>query len=332
MFEEVLSFFDRHRSFILTTHDPPDADGLGAELVIASILTKMGKSFKIINASATPELFRFMDNRGLIEEWNVERHGSFPGQSAFVVLDTSDEYHTGDMKEILNMGLEVFSFDHHEHKAKTGLRGFIDSSASSTSELAVELALLTGTNLDVQTAMAAYTGIVYDSGFFAYSKTSMRTFNAAIKTIECGADPVYVYKQLMETFSCGALLLQKRTLSTLELHDHGRIAVQIIRGEDLEAAGASFEDAEGFVNIPLRVKDIEVSILIKEKSPKEIRCSLRSKGKVNVSKIAQNFGGGGHIAAAGLKSSLSPEETLAKLLVYVEACLDPELTANKEGK
>jgi phosphoesterase RecJ-like protein len=159
---------------------------------------------------------------------------------------------------------------------------------------------------------------VYDSGFFGYPKTSIRTFRAAIKTLEWGADPIHIYRELMESASYAAILLQKQVLSTLAFYAGKKIAVMIIRREDLDLFEAEFEDAEGIVNIPLKAKEVEVSMIIKEKAPGELRCSLRSKGKVNVSKIAQRFNGGGHKTAAGFKSSLTIEETLQKLLQNVE--------------
>jgi phosphoesterase RecJ-like protein len=120
----------------------------------------------------------------------------------------------------------------------------------------------------------------------------------------------------------GSLLLQKDVLSTLELRNQGRVAVQILRKEDLEASGAFFEDAENFINVPLRSRDIEVSVFIKENREGQIRCSLRSKGKVNVSKIAQAFGGGGHVSAAGFKSKENIEATLSKTLEKIAGVLD----------
>jgi len=162
--------------------------------------------------------------------------------------------------------------------------------------------------------MALYTGIVYDSGFFAYSKTSLRTFRAAIKTLEWGADSSYVYQQLMENSSNSSILLLKQTISTLEFFHDGKIVVQITNKEDLKKCNANYEDTESFVNIPLRSKDVEVSLIVKETPEGEVRCSMRSKGKINVSKVAQEFSGGGHKTAAGFKSGSSVEETVKKVL------------------
>jgi phosphoesterase RecJ-like protein len=105
------------------------------------------------------------------------------------------------------------------------------------------------------------------------------------------------------------------------MHSEGRIAVQILRKEDLKSTGATIEDAEQFINLPLRSKDVKVSILIKESGEGPLRCSLRSKGEVNVSKIAQQFSGGGHATAAGFKSKLSIEQTLETLLNKIKEFL-----------
>jgi len=322
MFEDVLSFIDRHHSFVLTTHDSPDADGLGSQLVIGSILKKMGKVFRIINSEPVPSYLRFLKHTEIIETWAPEKHTTFLYNSAILILDTSDEYHIGPIRTALGKAKETFYFDHHDPGHKSELTGFLDFTAASTAELTIELACKIGIELDPHSATAAYAGIVYDSGFFAYPKTSIRTFQAAIKTLEWGADPNYIYRELMESASYSAILLQKHALSNMEFYADKRIAVLLLKKEDLEMTGADFEDAEAIVNIPLRAKEVEVSVMIKEKPSGEVRCSLRSKGKANVSKIAQEFGGGGHVTAAGFKCSLGIEKTLDKLLPVLIKRLD----------
>jgi len=324
MFESVLSFIESHKSFVLTTHDSPDADGLGAELVMASILKNAGKDVKIINSSPIPEYLQFLitEKKQEIDVWDPDRHKPFVKSSVILVLDTSEEIHLGTVREALKLSKENFIIDHHEPKPISKLTGFIDSAASSTSELTIELACLTGTELDPQTATAAYAGIVLDTGFFAYPKTTERTFKAAIKTLEWGAAPNRIYRQLMENSSCAAVLLQRQALSNLEFLSGKRIALIILKKEDFEISGAEFEDVENIVNIPLKAREVEVSLLLKEKGSGEVFCSLRSKGKVNVSKIAQNFGGGGHVTAAGFRSVSNLDETVKNLLDCVESRLN----------
>jgi phosphoesterase RecJ-like protein len=178
--------------------------------------------------------------------------------------------------------------------------------------------------LDEETAAALYAGLSYDSGSFAYSKTTVRTFKAARALVEAGAVPYEIYGALNESVSTASLLLQQRILSTLKLHCGGRAAVLLLRKEDLAATGAHYSDAESFINIPLKSREVLVSVMVKENDEGDIRCSLRSKGAVNVSKIAQQFSGGGHALAAGFRSDLTFEETLARVLEKVEAALSPE--------
>jgi len=334
MFDSILSFINRHQSFILITHDAPDADGIGAELALAEILRKIQKKTRIINSSHVPVNLQFLETGDIndikIEKWvsakqTSEKPTIITGNFAVFVLDTSEEFHLGSAREILKNADEVFIIDHHEPKPSSKLTGFVDSSASSTTELIVELACFMGMELNRNSAMAAYCGIVYDTGFFSYAKTRIRTFSAAIKTLEWGAEPNHIYRQLMENSSSAAILLQRQALANLEFHANRKIALMFLRREDFEKAGAEFEDVENIVNIPLRAKEVDVSILIREKPTGEIFCSLRSKG-INVSKIAQVFSGGGHVTAAGFRTqgtwSTESIETLAKkVLTCVESKL-----------
>jgi phosphoesterase RecJ-like protein len=230
----------------------------------------------------------------------------------------------GKVREFVSQALEVFVIDHHEPNQFNHWDGYIDNTASSTCEMVIEIANAAGVVLNQVSAAAAYAGIIYDTGSFAYSKTTDRTFRAALSLIEAGVNPYRVYHELNETASTAALLLQKQVLSTLELRNEGRVAVQVLRKKDLEASQASFEDAENFINVPLRSRDIAVSVLVKENREGQVRCSLRSKGKVNVSKIAQIFGGGGHVSAAGFRSKTGIEETLSGVLEKITAFLDNE--------
>jgi phosphoesterase RecJ-like protein len=319
--QKVFDFINRNSSMVLTSHDGADADGLGAELLFAHILQNMGKKVRIINASPVAERYKFIDPKGKIEAWGASQRGGIQ-DSALVIVDTSDEFNIGAVKELIPEVREVFVIDHHELNPYSTLSGFIDSAASSTCEIVLEIAEAAGVALNEHVAMAAFAGISYDSGSFAYKKTTAKTFRAALSLVEAGVFPWKVYSELNESASVGALLLQQQVLSTLELHADSRIAVQILRKEDLESTGADFEDAEAFINIPLKCRDVAVSIMIKENHQGLVRCSLRSKGTVNVSKIAQNFGGGGHTTAAGFKSSQGIPDTLGKILQKVKDALD----------
>ena len=320
--DKLTEFIGRHDFFILSTHDPADADGLGSQLVMACILRERKKQFRIINASAIPKHFRYIDQQGIIEQWDKEQHGKLLEQAGMILLDTADERTMGQMKETVSRSKEVFVIDHHEPKSHAAFAGIVDPSSASNCELTVELAKSLGVVLDPHTAFAAYIGIAYDTGFFAYPKTGPRTFRSAMALFGLGVKPNEVYQQLHENASTGSLLLQKRALGSLTLYHGNKVAVQILRLEDFAEAGATQEDTEGFVNFPMKAKEVVVSLMLKESPEGRIRCSLRSKGNVNVAKIAQELNGGGHINAAGFKSDMDIDQTLTLALAKIAEHLD----------
>jgi phosphoesterase RecJ-like protein len=321
MIEKLDTFLQKHDFFILTTHDPADADGLGAQMVFACILRQRGKQFRIINASPIPDIFRFMDPQGLVELWDEEKHRELPKKAGVFLLDTAEENHLGDMKDVVLRAKEVFVLDHHEPNPDSLFSGITDSAVASTCELAVEVAQTVGAVLDPQTALAAYTGIIFDTGSFAYSKTSVRTFRAALALIDAGANPHEAYRKLCENAPTGALLLQKRAFSGMAFHFRGRVASQVLRKEDFAETGTVPDDTEGFVNVPLKSRDILVSFLLKESKGKT-KCSLRSKGSIDVAEIARSFGGGGHVNASGFKTNMDVDKTLETVLEKISEIPD----------
>ena len=313
MADAVFDFLNRHSSLVITTHENSDPDGLGAELVFSQLAKSMGKKVRIVNSGPIAEKYRFIDPENEVENWATIVK-ALDREAALVIVDTSDEYNIGEIRDLISYAPEVFVIDHHEPNQFNTLKGYTDPTASSTCELAVELIMKAGVSLTPTNARAAFAGIAHDTGFFAYSKTTLRTFKAASVLIEAGAVPYDTYQEFYQRGNIGALLLEKSVLGSLEIVDQGRIAIQVLRKEFLENCHATLDDTDGFINTPLKCKDVEVSILVKENKEGHVRCSLRSKGKVNVSKIAQSMGGGGHVMASGFKSSKNLDETLRMIL------------------
>jgi phosphoesterase RecJ-like protein len=189
----------------------------------------------------------------------------------------------------------------------------------------VELAETLGVTLDPLSAFAAYNGIAYDTGFFAYPKTAPRTFRAALVLLGAGVKPHEVHQNLNENVAFTTMLLQQKAIESLTFHNDSKVAVQVLCQKDFDETGAASDETSGFVNFPLKCRDIIVSLLVKEASEGKVRCSLRSKeGTVNVSKIAHEFGGGGHVNAAGFKSSFSIDQTLALALAKISKVLEKQ--------
>jgi bifunctional oligoribonuclease and PAP phosphatase NrnA len=302
----MAAYLKEHDNYVVVSHDGPDADGLGAAYALTLTLRAIGKKAVAAVTGKLPSKFRFIDRRELFVPLASGEGLGFPaGEATPIVVDTHDMGYLGqESAAIVQAAGRALVIDHHEPREEPGELELLDPTASSSCELAYFIARLLGVELPMDAAEAVFAGIVYDTGSFAYPKTSERTFECALELVRRGVSPYEIHRRMYESSSDGVLMLQKAVISSLELRLEGRVALQSLEKGDLAASGASYEDAEDLVNIPLQDRRVEVSALFKENLEGRLRCSLRSKGGVNVARIAQAFGGGGHKTAAGFTCGL----------------------------
>ena len=308
----MAAYLREHDDYVIVSHDGPDADGLGAAYALALALSALGKAAIAVVPGKIPAKFRFIDRRGLFRPF-IAGESLAPGEalpfriaeSTPIIVDTHDMgYLNEESAAIISAAPLFLVIDHHEPRQEIGEFELLDPTASSSCELVYFIARRLGVELPADATEAIFAGIVYDTGSFAYPKTSERTFECALELVRRGVSPYEIHRRMYESSSDGALMLQKAVISSLELPLEGRVAMQSLSKEELVASGASYEDAEDLVNIPLQDKRVEVSALFKENMEGRLRCSLRSKGEVNVARIAQAFGGGGHKTASGFTCAL----------------------------
>jgi phosphoesterase RecJ-like protein len=323
--EQAAGYLRPFENFGLASHDGPDADGLGAAYALSLALESLGKKARILLFEAPPAKLSFIDQRGYLAHIQDTEKLPFEAKdTCAIIVDTHDFAYLGaKMEAIVNQAAGMLLLDHHETKGNLDERFCVDSTASSTCEMVYRLVKLLGATLPPDANEAIFAGIVYDTGSFAYPKTSETTFACAHELVKSGVKPYTIHNRVYESASIGVLLLQKLVFGTLELRLGNKVAFQVLRQRDLALSGAVYEDAEDLVNIPLKGADVEVSALIKESPEGKFRCSLRSKGRVNVARVAQGFGGGGHWTAAGFTSP-SPLEGLKELVLQT---IEQELAA-----
>lgn len=321
MLDTASRFLDRHSQFIITAHETPDGDALGSEYALCRALKKLGKRSLICNADPISEKYTFLDRGDVIktlDEIERENPSGLPedlSKWALIILDTNDTHNIGMISErILPFTEEYLIIDHHEQGADIARSNIIEESASSTCEVLFELFKELDVEIDFEIAQALYVGIIYDTGCFVYPKTSARTFEIAHYLVECGVQPNFVYSKVYESNSISSLRLQSQVLASLELEYDQHVAIQTMMKETIEECGARYEEADTIINIPLKSGDILVSIFFKQNEDGILRCSMRSKGEINVAEIAQFFGGGGHKTAAGFKSKYPLDEIKPKVL------------------
>jgi Exopolyphosphatase-related proteins len=275
-------------------------------------LQSLGKEAIILNADPAPRKFTYLGADKVAGV--LVNEDSLPAdieEYSLLILDTNDVRNIGQVAAlVLPRVREHFIIDHHEHDRDDVLEGnFIQKGASSTCEILYQLFREMNVTVDLPIAQALYSGIVYDTGCFVYPKTTALTFEIARDLVRAGVNPNFVYSRIYESNSVSALMLQSRVLTTLELSYSDHVATLTMQRQMILDCKANYEEADQLINIPLRSQEVRVSVFFKENVEGLLRCSLRSKGNINVAEIAAKFGGGGHKTAAGFKCRESLEAT-----------------------
>ncbi len=307
---------NRNDKFIITAHETPDGDALGGECALYFALKQLGKEAHIFNADPHPGKYDFLDPDQAIQTIQHREDIDLPMEEYLLfVLDTNDIYNIGPIVEwVLPHVHDYMIVDHHEADGSLIHQNHIEESASSTCEILHGFFRYLNLELTQEIANALYTGIVYDTGSFIYPKTSTSTFTSALQLVEAGVKPNDIYRRIYESNSISALKLQAKVLGTLEFFHDNHVAVQTMTKEMIAECEAIYEEADTLINIPLKSERIRVSLFFKENEAGILRCSLRSKGNINVASIAQTFGGGGHKTAAGFKSKYPLAKLKEKVL------------------
>jgi phosphoesterase RecJ-like protein len=288
----IIDAIGSRQRFVISSHSRPDGDSIGSQLAAAYALRHLGKSVVIVNADPAPApLMQFPGVSDIKIADRVE--GEF---DAAIIMECGDLARTGVA------GLErsfVINIDHHPGNTAYGQINWFDSAAAACGEMVFDLVRALGVPLTAEIATHVYVAILTDTGSFHYSNISPRTFDICRETMEAGVDPVSVARNVYDSNNMGRLKLFGAVLSAMQIDPVGHIAIVYLDHDMARAAGGTYEDTEGLINLPLTVKEIQAVVFFKQIEGDEYRVSMRSKGEIDIGAIAKEFGGGGHKNAAG---------------------------------
>lgn len=300
---QVASILQRHKSFVLTTHVNPDGDGLGSEIAIEDWLLAHRKKVTIINFNPTPVVYRFLDSRNSIQVFDPAIHEEIIKSAEVVfVLDTNNLDRLRTMKDPIaqSSALKV-CIDHHLNPAPFASKYLLDDNATSTGEIVYHLLRqLEGETLSPQSAKALYCAIMTDTGSFRYPRVDPETHRIVAHLIECGADPVAIFQEVYERWTAGRMQLLGKALAEIDTSYGGSLAHLTITREMLRSTGTLEEDTDNFTTYPMSIDGVKAGILFLEME-NGVKISFRSKGDIPINMLAQEFGGGGHMNAAGAR-------------------------------
>jgi len=305
MLQDVLHQIEQRERFVLTSHARPDGDAIGSALACCQILRAMGKQADVVLHDGVPRIYRALPFADQVLQAN-----RVPGDYDAAIILECDSIHRTRLE-----GMEdrfLISVDHHVSGRPFAHVNWIDPHAVATAEMVFRLAREAGTPFSPDIATCLYTALMTDTGSFMFQGTNQHTFALARELVLAGADPSHCARNIYFAHSVAKIRLLGEALRNL--HTEGHVGWTWVTQEQMERWGAKEEDCEGLVNYVLSIGEVEVAAFFRELPDGRVRVSLRSKGKLDVSRVADRFGGGGHECASGCAVDGPLDEAVRQVL------------------
>jgi len=320
--QKVANEIARADNWLIVTHERPDGDAIGSALAVAHILDTIGKKWTFVVGEAMPVRFSYLpyfDRATFISD--------LAGTTEFVnviAVDCADVARFEPVHAAIASDAKIVNIDHHRTNPRYGEAALVDEQAAATCELVYHVARALDVPFTDGLAKSLYTGILTDTGGFAQPNTTREVHQIAAALLESGVQPYDIAEPALEARTSEQMHLLQMALTNLTVSPDGRYAAIYVTRGMLDGAGANDDDAEGLVTFARSIDTVEVGLLFRETPEGKVKVSLRSKRHVDVSKIAQQFGGGGHERASGCMITADLGDAMDAVVDAVEIALAKE--------
>lgn len=310
----IADVIHRNETFFIAGHVKPDGDTVGSGLAIASLLKRLGKKPKIFTREAIPSFLCFLNGAHSIRLTD-KVVGEF---DCAIILECSDLDRLGNLIN-LEQATTVVNIDHHAIFSNYGDVNYVEPTASSSAEQVFNLFRHMKMPLTKAEAEALYVGLVTDTGKFQQANTTPRALRMAADLMDAGVEPTRIYDKLYAVMPQSSLNLLGAALKTLTVAISGKVAYMTITHEMYRETRSDVSETDGIINHAMMIPGVCAGILFREtEHPGVIKASFRSRGNVDVNRIAGHFGGGGHKNAAGCSYNGSIKTAEKAILKYLE--------------
>jgi phosphoesterase RecJ-like protein len=324
--DQIVAELRQAEKLLLTTHENPDGDALGSLLGMHQILEQLGKDSVMFMAGEEfplPHEYRHMNLGEVLNE-----PPSDLTERTIVFLDCGN-IDRMPVDFLQADGLHVLNIDHHHDNTRFGTVNLVVAHASCTAEIVLEIGRELGAEITKPIAESLYVALVTDTGKFMFNNTTPESHQMAADLIEAGVSPAEIHARLYEGLPFARVQLLARALNRVERFDSGAITMTHLTRDDFTEANALETDSEGIVDHLRAVDNTAVAVLVRDLLAADRagwrKVSLRATdGRVDVSRIARGFSGGGHRQAAGFSTQLSISELADRVRAEVgEQLNDP---------
>jgi phosphoesterase RecJ-like protein len=327
-FQKAVELINKSNDILITTHTKPDGDACGCVAAMCEWLRALGKNVTPLLLSPVPQWYEFLftEKPAVIEEdikldkLTAGRFGQF---DLILIVDTNSRSQLSKFTDYLKQNnAPVLVLDHHETSDNLGDVELVDRDAAATGMIVLDLLKYAGWPVTGKIAESLFVAVATDTGWFRFRNANSRVFRICAELIDAGVKLTQIYDHLYHNLSYERFKLMVIMLNRLELYLDGRYAVIQIKQQDFEQTGAAYSDTENLINESHRIESVKVSALFIDFNDERIRCSLRSKGAVDVCKIAKKFNGGGHKTASATYLPVPLEYAKSLILKEVKIQLE----------
>jgi phosphoesterase RecJ-like protein len=323
-YRKALAELSRADRAVMTTHVKPDADGMGSMAALRRWLVSLGKTAEIVVPTPPPRKYAFMDpDRSVKVAGRDVDLAALAAPDLVVVVDTGTWLQLAGMEPLVgHSGAPVLVIDHHRSHDALADFALIDPEAAAAAVVVHRLLVEAGAAIDAAAATCLFAGLAADTDWFRLPSTDAETLRLAAALVEAGALPHDIHEKLHLSDDLTKVQLLGRAIETLRPALGGRVMVMRLTRALFRELGADMGDTENLINECMKVRGTQVGVMLVEADPDDIRVSLRCRPPVNVLRVAEHFGGGGHTRAAGARVSGSLERVEAAVLAEVQRALD----------
>ncbi|MCH5203525.1 MAG: bifunctional oligoribonuclease/PAP phosphatase NrnA [Oscillospiraceae bacterium] len=287
--KEAAEFLRENNDYLILMHASPDGDTLGCGTALCGALQRLGKNAKAVCPDEIPHKFDYLFNACTEQDFEPK---------TVVCVDVADTKLLGDMKEVGDTA--KLCIDHHVSNIDYAERTLLEAESAAACEIVFDIINELGVRFDAALASSIYTGVATDTGCFKFSNTTPRTHKIAAEMIELGADFVNINYEMFDMKTPGRIELEQAAMKTIRYSANGHIAVIYAPFSMINSIeGIDSDDIGALASMPRKIQGVDIGICVKEKKKGEYKASIRTSQRIDCSKIAQKFGGGGHERSSG---------------------------------
>lgn len=311
-FEKIIK---ASKNILIISHVNPDGDTLGTMCALHSaIYKKYKKTSEMLVLSKIPKIYEFLPN--ISKAKTLDMLDKSREYDIVITVDVASLDRIIDAQILFERAKYTINIDHHQTNDNYGTLAFVEEHASSSGEVLYDILKNLDWPIDLTIATSIYTAILTDTGGFRFENTNANVFRIAAELTEIGINPKGIYKKCYESKSKNIVLFQNDCVNKAVFSADDKIAYTIVYKKNIEKFAVGDDATDGIAEILRAILTTDVSFVVKEVDTKICKISMRSKN-IDVAKVCQVFGGGGHKFAAGCTIKTSCEEAVQKLLIEI---------------